>query len=50
MVTNKPLLKHLSFLFWPLFAFNHNWAMARGEEILKLELARRRAKTPEERA
>jgi hypothetical protein len=27
----------------PLFEANHRWAMARGEESLKLELARRRA-------
>jgi hypothetical protein len=27
----------------PLFAANHRWAMARGEESLRLELARRRA-------
>jgi hypothetical protein len=44
VVADKPLLKYFSFLFRPLFAFNHNWAMARGEESLRLELARRRAK------
>jgi len=27
----------------PIFAANHHWAMARGEESLLLELARRRA-------
>jgi len=37
----KPLLKYLSFLLKPLFAANHRWAMARGEEALKAELARR---------
>lgn len=37
----KPLLKYLSFLLKPLFAANHRWAMARGEEGLKAELARR---------
>lgn len=46
----KPLLRALSFLLKPLFAANHRWAMARGEESLKLELARRRARTPEEAA
>jgi hypothetical protein len=39
----KPLLSALSFLLKPIFAANHRWAMARGEESLKLELARRRA-------
>jgi hypothetical protein len=47
---NKPLLRHLSFLLKPLFAANHQWAMARGEESLKLELARRHAASDEERA
>ncbi|HEX5227919.1 MAG TPA: SRPBCC family protein [Bryobacteraceae bacterium] len=37
----KPLLKHLSFLFKPIFSANHRWAMARGEESLKVELVRR---------
>ncbi|HEY7287257.1 MAG TPA: SRPBCC family protein [Vicinamibacterales bacterium] len=39
----KPLLRDLSFLFRPLFEANHRWAMAQGEESLKLELLRRRA-------
>ncbi|HEV7858027.1 MAG TPA: SRPBCC family protein [Pyrinomonadaceae bacterium] len=46
----KPLLSALSFLLKPIFEANHLWAMARGEESLKLELARRRARTPEEAA
>jgi hypothetical protein len=46
----KPLLRNLSFLFKPLFSANHHWAMRKGEESLKLEIARRRAQTPEERA
>jgi hypothetical protein len=37
----KPLLRTLSFLLRPIFAANHRWAMARGEESLRLELARR---------
>jgi hypothetical protein len=37
----KPLLRRLSFLLRPIFAANHRWAMARGEESLRLELARR---------
>jgi hypothetical protein len=46
----KPLLRTLSFLLKPVFSANHRWAMARGEESLRLELRRRRARTPEERA
>lgn len=47
---DKPLLKYGSFLLKPVFSANHRWAMARGEESLKLELARRRARTAAERA
>lgn len=47
---DKPLLRYLSFIFKPIFGANHKWAMRRGEESLVLELARHRAKTPEERA
>ena len=39
----KPLLRALSPLIKPLLAANHRWAMARGEESLRLELERRRA-------
>ena len=39
----KPLLRWLSFVLKPLFEANHRWAMARGEECLVRELARRRA-------
>ncbi|NUP73800.1 MAG: polyketide cyclase [Sinomonas sp.] len=39
----KPLLRRLSWLFKPVFAANHKWAMARGQESLALELRRRRA-------
>jgi hypothetical protein len=45
---DKPLLRRLSFLFKPVFSANHNWAMARGLESLVLELARRKASSPEE--
>jgi hypothetical protein len=38
---NKPLLKYLSFALKPLFAMNHEWAMAQGERSLELELRRR---------
>ncbi|MCA0458575.1 MAG: SRPBCC family protein [Chloroflexi bacterium] len=47
---DKPLLKYLSFIMKPIFSMNHHWAMAKGEESLKLELARRHAKTEAERA
>ena len=47
---DKPLLRTFSFLMKPIFSANHLWAMARGEESLKLELARRHAATAEERA
>lgn len=46
----KPLLRYFSFIMKPIFAANHRWAMARGEESLKLELARRHAATAAERA
>jgi hypothetical protein len=47
---DKPLLRNLSFIMKPIFEANHRWAMAKGEESLRLELARRYAATPEERA
>jgi len=47
---DKPLLKYLSFLMKPIFGANHQWAMHKGEESLKLELMRRHATVPEERA
>jgi hypothetical protein len=40
---DKPLLRYLSFLFKPIFAANHRWAMTQGEKSLRAELARRRA-------
>ena len=46
---DKPLLRYFSFIMKPVFAANHRWAMARGEESLKLELARRHAATPADR-
>jgi transposase InsO family protein len=46
----KPLLRYFSFIMKPLFSANHRWAMAQGEQSLKLELARRHAATAEERA
>lgn len=46
---DKPLLRYGTFIFRPIFSANHRWAMARGEESLKLELQRRRATTEAER-
>jgi hypothetical protein len=43
----KPLLRRLSWLLRPAFEANHHWAMRTGEESLRLELARRRATSPE---
>jgi len=39
----KAVLRRFSFVMKPIFSANHRWAMARGEESLRLELARRRA-------
>ncbi|MEA2522885.1 MAG: hypothetical protein QOF73_112 [Thermomicrobiales bacterium] len=47
---DKPLLRYLSPLLKPIFAFNHHWAMARSEEGPKLDLLRRLATTPKQRA
>ncbi|GAB4578219.1 MAG: SRPBCC family protein [Anaerolineales bacterium] len=46
----KPLLRNLSFLLKPVFSANHHWAMRMGYQSLLIELARRHAKTPTERA
>jgi polyketide cyclase/dehydrase/lipid transport protein len=46
----KPLLRYFSFIMKPIFSANHRWAMARGEESLKLELTRRHAENQEELA
>jgi hypothetical protein len=43
VIAEKGVLKNLSAIMRPIFAANHRWAMARGEESLRLELARRRA-------
>jgi len=39
----KPLLRLLSPVMKPVLEANHRWAMARGEESLRLELERRHA-------
>ncbi len=46
---SKPLLRRLTWLLRAVFSANHGWAMARGEESLRLELRRRRAASEEER-
>jgi hypothetical protein len=43
ITAEKPLLRRLTWLLRPAFSANHRWAMRRGEESLRLELARRRA-------
>ena len=50
LTAEKPLLRYLSSLFKPIFSANHVWAMARGQESLLIELARRHAATSEERS
>ena len=47
---SKPLLRRLTWLLRPVFAANHRWAMARGQESLRLELRRRRARSEAERS
>jgi hypothetical protein len=47
---SKPLVRRLTWLLRPVFAANHRWAMARGEESLRLELRRRRATSDAERS
>lgn len=41
VAADRPLFRRLAPLLRPLFAWNHNWAMARGEAALIRELARR---------
>ena len=43
IAAEKGLLKRLSRVMKPVFSANHRWAMARGEESLRIEIARRRA-------
>jgi len=45
----KPLLRSMSALLGPIFAANHRWAMMQGYRSMKLELLRRRARSPIER-
>jgi hypothetical protein len=50
ITADRPLLRYGSLILKPLFASNHRWAMDRGAEGIRLELARRHATTTEERA
>jgi hypothetical protein len=43
VTANKMLWRTTSWTLRPLFEANHDWAMRRGEESLRLELARRRS-------
>ena len=43
ILAEKGVLKRLSVVMKPIFGANHRWAMARGEESLRIELARRHA-------
>ena len=43
IIAEKGVLRNLSAVMKPIFSANHHWAMARGEESLQLEIARRRA-------
>jgi hypothetical protein len=43
VVVEKPLLRPLTPVLRPVYAWNHRWAMARGREGLERELVRRRA-------
>jgi len=41
----KPWLRRLSPVLRPVFAWNHRWAMAKGEAGLRRDLARRNGPT-----
>ncbi|HET7027947.1 MAG TPA: SRPBCC family protein [Candidatus Limnocylindrales bacterium] len=43
IAAEKGILRRLSFVMKPVFGANHRWAMARGEESLRIEIARRHA-------
>lgn len=43
VLAEKGILKTFSPIMKPIFSANHHWAMARGEESLRFELARRHA-------
>ncbi len=43
ITAEKGVLRRFSWAIKPVFAANHRWAMARGEDSLRLEIARRHA-------
>jgi hypothetical protein len=43
VIAEKGVLKTFSAVMKPIFSANHRWCMARGEESLTLEIARRRS-------
>ena len=43
VLADRPLFRRLAPVLFPVFAWNHRWAMARGEEGLRRELLRRRS-------
>lgn len=45
VAADQPILRLLSPLLAPVFAWNHRWAVAKGEAGLRRELARRRVST-----
>jgi hypothetical protein len=46
VLVEKPLLRLLALVLRPIYAANHRWAMARGQEGLRAEVARRRIGGP----
>lgn len=47
VTAERPVLRALSPLLAPVFAWNHRWAMRRGEEGLRREILRRRRALPD---
>ncbi|MEZ4774190.1 MAG: polyketide cyclase [Bacteroidia bacterium] len=50
ILADKVIFRLFSFALRPLFSFNHHWAMNKGLESIKLEIARIRANKPREQA
>jgi hypothetical protein len=50
ITVKKGIVRYFSFLGRPIFISNHRWAMSRGEESLRLELAKRHATSEVARA
>lgn len=47
VLADRPLFRILSPVLAPIFAWNHRWAMARGQEGLRREVIRRRLVAPD---